>query len=216
MNGQGLDPIEKQTVALEEIPQRGHGEIAQVLVIDRVELAVIDQILDVRRFDYRDSVILQQRRDSFHEAVGVGHVREHVVAVNDVGSLALRDQLRGELVTEERQQRIDALGPRGFNGARGGIDAEHRDPAGLVILEQIPIVARKLDDQAAGSEPALLDSFGDVALRMPEQGVDERGEVRIVLVEQLLRSHGLQDLHQRAARTEGDVERIPRFGHGEL
>ena len=40
---------------------RGAREVAEVLVVDRVELAVVDQILDVRVLDRRDAVVREQR-----------------------------------------------------------------------------------------------------------------------------------------------------------
>src|SRR6185437_8536672 len=59
VNGERLDAVQKQAVALEQIAQRGDREVAQVLVIDRIELAVIDEVAYIRRFDDRDSIILQ-------------------------------------------------------------------------------------------------------------------------------------------------------------
>ena len=64
-----------------------------MLVVDRVELAVVDQVADIGRLDHRHAVVLEQRRDAGDEAVGVRHVRQDVVGVDDVGPAALGDQL---------------------------------------------------------------------------------------------------------------------------
>ena len=57
-------------------------------MVDRVKLAVLDQVFHVRRFDTRDSGLLQQRANTCDEPVGVSHVGENVVRDNDVRPLA--------------------------------------------------------------------------------------------------------------------------------
>ncbi len=92
MNGEPPDVVQVEAMAPEEVVQRGDREVAQVLVVDGVELAVVDEILDVRHLDDCNAVVLEQARDAAHEAVGVGHVGEDVVGVDDVGPLALGGQ----------------------------------------------------------------------------------------------------------------------------
>ena len=50
-----------------------------------------------------------------------------------------------------------------------------------------------------------------LAAECSQQRVGERREVGIVGAEQLLGRHRLQDLHQRAVRAEGDVQRVARL-----
>ena len=93
-----IDVVDVQAVARVEILQARHAVVAQVLVIDRVELAVIDQVFHVRRFGDERPGVFQNRRDARDEAVGVGDVRHHVVRVNDVRFLPFG----GELLREVR------------------------------------------------------------------------------------------------------------------
>ncbi len=216
MNAQRLDAVEVQAVALEQILQRRDREVAQVLVVDRVELAVIDQIPHVGRFDHGDAGVFEQCGDAGHETVGVGHVCQHVVGVNHVGSLALRGELCGELRAEEGQQRIDTLGASRRYGTGSRVDAQHRDAPGVVVLQQVAVVAGELDDQALGPQSALRHALLHIARGMPQQRVRERREIRVVGAEQLLGRHGLQDLHECAAGTESHIQRITSLYLGEL
>ena len=58
-------------------------------MIDGVELALLDQVDNVGRFDDGDAVGFQQGFDAVHETVQVGHVREHIVGQEHIGFLAL-------------------------------------------------------------------------------------------------------------------------------
>ena len=57
------DVVQHQTMAPEQPVERGDREIAQMLVVDRVELAVIDQVDQIGHFKDRDAVGGKQRRD---------------------------------------------------------------------------------------------------------------------------------------------------------
>ena len=72
-------------MAAEQPVQGRHAEVAQVLVVDGVELAVGDQLAKVGHFDHRDAVLLDQRGDAVDETVGIGNVGEHVVSDDHVG-----------------------------------------------------------------------------------------------------------------------------------
>ena len=52
--------------------------------------------------------------------------------------------------------------------------------------------------------------------RVAHEASREGREVEVVVDEQLLGGHVLQDLDERAIGTEGDIERIPRFREREL
>ena len=57
-----------------------------MLVVNRVELAVIDQVPQVRRLDDGDTSVLEHDANAVHHATQVRDVREHVVRVDDVGA----------------------------------------------------------------------------------------------------------------------------------
>ncbi len=179
-------------------------------MVDGVELAVIDQVLHIGRLDDGDTVVFQQRGNPSDEPVCVGNVRQNVIGMNDVRSPALRCELNCEGGSEECQQRVDSLGACDLYGTGSGIYSQHRYAVRLIILQKIAIVTGKLHHQAFRPELAFLDAGVDVDLGMPQQGIGEGGEIRIVRGEQCLGRHRLQDLYQGAGRTERDVERIER------
>src|SRR6185312_3752058 len=171
VNSQRLDAIQKQAVALEQIAQRGDREVAQVLVIDRVELAVIDEIAHVRCFDDCNTIVLQQRRDAGNEAVRVGDVGQDVVGVNDVRDLALPGEIPRELRSKKGLERVDAALARDRDRAWCGIDAQHGYAALPIELQQITVIAGELDDQALWPQALLFDALADIDRGMPQQHV---------------------------------------------
>ena len=101
MNRDALDPLERETVTTDERRDGVHGEVTEMLVIDRVELGALDHVAHVRHFDHRDATRRQHRRDPAHEAVQIGDVRHDVQPEQHVGALALGHQARREIAAEE-------------------------------------------------------------------------------------------------------------------
>ena len=84
-------------MAAEQVIERGHREVAEMLVIDRVELAVLDQVDHVGHLEHREAVrLLEQNRDPRDQAVQVRDVGEHVVGDDQIGGAALGPQSTGE------------------------------------------------------------------------------------------------------------------------
>ena len=99
---------------------------------------------------------------------------------------------------------------------RGGIDA--RGPARRARRSCAGGSRRCWRSRRPGlSAPSPRSSISAGRTReRADQAVGERREVEVVVDEQLLRRHRLEDLHQRARRAEGDVEREPRLVAAEL
>ena len=95
------------------------GEIAQVLVVDGVELAMLDQVADVGELEDPNAIVLEQDFDAIDEAVGVGDMREHIVADDHVGALAFVAELGGQVLAEEVIERGDADLDGGFGRSFG-------------------------------------------------------------------------------------------------
>jgi hypothetical protein len=170
----------------------------------------------VGRFDRRDAAGLQERGDTFEETDRVGHVRKHVVRVDDGRASTLAGELVPERFVEERDERRDAaLGRRDLRDVRGRLDAEHGNAGRLVILQQISVVAGNLYHQAVRVESPRRGQLLDVTLHMRQHLVGHRREIRII-GEQLRRRDALGDLHQRERGTEAERERIARLGLVEL
>lgn len=68
--------------------QGAQGEIAEVLVVDRVKLASAQHVPHVRNFDDDHARVFQDSPHSSHKTVQVRDVGEDIVGVQNVGALA--------------------------------------------------------------------------------------------------------------------------------
>ena len=204
-----LDVEELEPVVGEHALGGQAGEVLEVLVIDRVELVVLDQPQQVRHLDRHHAVVGQQDLEAGDEVVEVRHVRHHVVGGDQVGALALVDEIASRLAAEESDERVDPEILRDLGDVGGGLDAERRDAALDDVLQQVAVVAGDLHHEAVPVEAEALDRHLDVAARVLDPGVRVRGEVG-VLREDVLAGHELLELHEQAALADLRVQRVER------
>ena len=203
-------------MAPEQLVERGDREVAQVLMVDRVELAVVDQIDQIGHLQDRDAVLFEQGRDALDQAVEVGDVGQHVVGDDHVGAPALGLEPGRDLATEELVEGRDPGADRGRRRRLGRIDALDRDAALDEVAQKVAVVARDLDHQGARAQPLALDQLERVGARVRQEGARDRGEVRVVAAEQDLGADRLGDLNQRAGAAEADRQRHLDLGRLEL
>jgi hypothetical protein len=208
MNRDARHVLHAQTVSPKELVDGGQREVAQMLVVNGVELASIDQVFDIRNLDDGDPRIFQDGGHPADHPVQVGHMSEHVVCVEDVGLLPSIAQAVAKLRTEEFTKRWNSGFLRRPRDIARRLDAEHRDSLASIELEQVSIVTGDLDDEAAGAQRALRNHLLDQCLRMANHRVRVRGEVE-VFAEEFRRRHGFCDLDQCAVVAEREIERIP-------
>ena len=182
-------------------------EIREMLVIDRVELVFLHQPQQVRELHRDHAAGLEQQAHAAHEVVQVGHVREHVVAGNQVRLAARGRELAGGLGAEELHQRGHALFLRDRGDVRRRLDAEHRHALRDEVLQQVAVVARDLDHEARGAESEARHHRLGIGLGVREPRVRVGGEVGVV-AEDLLRRLELLQLHQEALLAHPGVQRI--------
>ena len=143
----------------------------------------------------------------------MGH---HVVGHDDVRPRALRTQPDGQLVAEERLEGRDAARACVRGGPGCGLDPEHRHPGRDGVLEEVPVVARDLDDQAVGAEAAVGDQPVDVQARVLDELVGERRVVRVRGAEDDLGGQDVGQLDEGARLAHPDPQREPRLGLPEV
>jgi hypothetical protein len=131
-------------------------------------------------------------------------VGEDVVAGHQVGPPVPGGDLPARLGPEELHFRRDAAGPGGLGHVRGGLDALHRYPAGLEMLQQVAVVARHLGDQAVRREAEAADHRVGVSLCVRYPGVRIRREVGIVGKDMFAR-YICGDLDKKAVRAQAHV-----------
>ena len=171
---QQFDMVEIQPMPPEQMIERGGREIAQMLVIDGVEFAMVDQRFQIGRFDHRHAIILQQRGDPGDEAVGIGYVGQHVVAMDDIGLDAPGGQLFRIFAGEEGVFGGNADGDRRLGRAFRRIDAEHGDAVFDIVLQQIAIIAGQFDHQRLRPQLAVGNAGQRMFARMRQQRRAER------------------------------------------
>ena len=70
------------------------------------------------------------------------------------------------LDAEELDEGGDALLDRDLRDVRGRLDAKHRDALGQEVLQQVAVVAGKLDDEAGAVQPETIGDEIRIALRV--------------------------------------------------
>src|SRR5512146_724583 len=84
MNRGVRDAIQIQAMIAEKVVQRCDRKVAEVLVIDCVELALLDKVQQIGNLDDEHAVFLEKQRNALNEAAKVGNMCEHVVGEEDV------------------------------------------------------------------------------------------------------------------------------------
>jgi hypothetical protein len=187
---------------------RAQREVRVVLVVDRVVLPALDQPQQVWELKRHGPGVGSERPQSADEVEQVGHVREHVVGHHEVGRpVPLGDGGAGPLAEEHPLRRRPAR-PRGVRDTPAWLDAENPDPARNGGLEEVAVVARRLDDEAPRAEAQLARHVVDETAGVVHPAVGVGGEVGVVGREDLLRRDVGRQLHEQAAVADPDVERV--------
>ena len=95
MDGRPLDMVEIESMPSEKTIESSDGEIAEMLMVNGVKLAVVNQIDDIGHFNDGDARVLQQQTNTRHKAVEIGHMSQHIISQKYVGSISLLHELSG-------------------------------------------------------------------------------------------------------------------------
>jgi len=199
--------VERLQPVMREDPAEGHERvIAEVLVIDIVELVLLQQVQHMVEFERRDAGRLQQLGESGDEVVQVRHVGDDVVGRHQIGRVPFRPQLPRRLPPEEQHLHRDAqLAPGGSDVGRR-LDAEHRHALRQEPAQQIAVVRGDLDDLAVRAELEALGHLVGVEPAVIQHRLDIRREVRILGEDRFAALEFLQ-LHQEAVAADVGMER---------
>ncbi len=106
-----------------------------MLVIDGVELHLFDQPQQVGELHRQHTVVREHPGEAGDEIVEVGHMRQHVVADQQIGGDAFAAQLIGQLAAEKRHPGRHADGFGCFGDVGGWLDAQHRNVRRHEVLQ---------------------------------------------------------------------------------
>ena len=182
-----------------------------MFVIDGVELRLLDQPQQMRKFERDRAAGLQRHFQATGEIVDRRHVGIDIVADDQIGLSAVGGQAPSQVLTEEFAQHRNAepLG-RGRRACRR-FDAEAGNAGGDKILQQIAVIAGDFDDQTVAAELQFPDDGFAIARRVREPAGRRAGEISILRAEQLVGRRVILGLHQPALIADHDLQRIIFF-----
>src|SRR5262245_64809808 len=158
MDWNEFDVADHEPVAPTERLDRTRGVVAEVVVIDGVDLELGDHVANIWRLDHGNTIRLEHLLEPTDKRIGIGNVSKHVMGVYNIGKLPLGCESSSKILIEELDQRWNPFCRDSELGdVGGGFDAENRNPPGLVELQQISVIARHLDHQALRTEAAVGD-----------------------------------------------------------
>ncbi len=211
MDGHTFHIVDAQAGNSRKPLHRRQAEVAEVLVINGIELQIVDQISEIRHFHYDDAVGLESLLQCGKELSRLRHVRKYVVRVNDVGAPASTGEAFGEIAVEKFNEGRDASLPlRNCRDVGRRLDTEHGNAAIAIELQQIAIVAGNLDHEVMPGKSPCCDSRFHQLSCVTEHFLRKRRGVDVVR-KQHLRWDRLADLRERACGTKIKYQRIALF-----
>ena len=171
-----LDVDDGEACRRERTSRGKHCVVLEMLVIDRVELAEIDQVQRVVDLDAQPPVVGEQVRGATGEAEQVRNVGVDVVGDNKIRRSMLGTDPAARSVIEECRLGRNAALTGGRSHIHRRLDAEARYVPGDRMLKQVPVVARHLDHERVVSQVQPSAAVVDERLRVADPAVRVRGE----------------------------------------
>ena len=210
MRPQLFDVVDLEPMGAKDFCGRPEREIREVLVVDGVVLEPVEQAKEVRKLEGRGPVVTQKDLHSRDEVVQIWDLREHVVARDQTGALALVDQSLSGGAAEE----VDEGGHSALLGSLrdigGRVDPQNRYAGADEVLKEVAVVRRELDDEVVRAQAEALADHLHVLPRVLDPGSRVRRVVR-VLGEDLVRRDERFELHEVAPLACEDVKREERL-----
>ena len=121
-------------------------------MIDGVELILIHQPQEMRKFHRHDAGRFQQNLEAANKIVEVGHVREHIFCSDQISGFAGGFEPLCGRSAKKGNVRRNAFLLRRSGDVRRRFDAENWNPPLLEELQQISVVAGDFDHVRARTQ----------------------------------------------------------------
>src|SRR5947209_19696614 len=108
-----------------------------MLVVNRVVLVLLHQPHKMWKFERYHAEWFEDEFDAGDEVVEVGHLSQDIIADDEIGLFAFRDQLSSGLLTEELDLRRHALLDGDASDVGGRFDAQTGDAYFDEVREQV-------------------------------------------------------------------------------
>src|SRR5713226_6522654 len=104
-------------------------------MVDSIKLVFLHETQQVREFQSDYSPVSEQAFHSGNETVEIRHLREHIVAEEQIRTFSFRRQFSSHLPVEKPDERRDVSLERSRGDISRRFNAENRNPASDEILE---------------------------------------------------------------------------------
>src|SRR5574337_60242 len=101
MNRGKHDVIEKQRVAPKQPIQCSYGKVTQMLMIDRVKFAAIDEVNHVRHLYDGHACVFQYNPNAFYKTVKIWNMGQYIIGEKDVSNAPFFSELPGKVFTKK-------------------------------------------------------------------------------------------------------------------
>jgi hypothetical protein len=186
-------------------------KIEKVLVIDGVELHLLDQIQQVRKFERGDALGRKQFGEPGDKVSRRRRMGEHIVGDHQIRLAAGGSEALGGRDAEEGGFGRNSLEARGRGHVRGRLHAQHRNAAGNEMLQKVAVIRRDLDHERIATKRKPLHYGVAIARRMGHPAVRKRGEI-LVIGKNFAWRHRIVRLDQETLRTDPANQRIFPLG----
>ena len=207
MGGQLLHVINLQPVGVEDTLYRPQREVVEVLVINGVKLALLNQPEEVGELHGDRPAGGQHRTQPLHKAVDIRDVGQHIVADYQVVEAVPAPELPGGTGPEKAAFHLNSLFPCFRRHIFRRLNALDGDAIGLEVLQQVAIVAGNFQHMADRRKGKAGDDHIHIRLAVGQPAPGVGAEI-LVLPENLLRPPVFGGLNQKALAAHLHIQRI--------
>src|SRR5258705_12468665 len=210
VSGNFLDIENLQSMSMQNAVGCQQGKIRKMFMIDGVEFIMFDQAGQVRKLQRENSVGFQQQLEAFDEIIDVRHLRQYIVADNQVRRFSLARKFQRELRPEKTSQRGHPLFDGHFGHVCGRFDSEDRHSSFYEVLQEVTVVTCDLDDKTLRAQSESFGYLCRVLFAVLQPGIGIGREIKII-AENVFGAFEFLELHKEAFFADEDVKRIEHF-----
>jgi hypothetical protein len=215
VNRQTTHINDAQSESFNEYCQGPNGKVREMLVVNRVELELVEHVDHIRHFDHKHAILSEQSEHCPDKAIKIIHMSEDIRTHNRFRGAALPKDSRGHVLVEERSEGLYATPLRDRGDIRCGLYPQWPYPMGLRVLQEGPVIASNVHDEASPGEAEFVD---EICRELGEMDLHRLGRARQihVLTKQGLRWHHIDELDQPAIWAEVDIKWKMRLWQSKL
>src|SRR5688500_11780655 len=124
---------------------RQKRKIGEVFMVNRVELALLHELKQMRKFHRHYASRLEEQLETLHKIIQIWNMCQNIVPDDEISRPAVLQQVKRGLLTKKKHLGIDTLSLCYFCDIGGRLDTQHRNSTCHKILQEVPVIARDLD-----------------------------------------------------------------------